>query len=445
MNSRKVIWLEGMPLSAQHFQQHDRFFENLINGRSLGVQPFNWGFHNLVIDTELLGIGKFALKKCSGIFQDGTPFDLPGDDELPLPLDVPDDTGNETVYLSLPVRRPAAVETDSADNPESLARYRISEQDVKNNITIGGDGKVCLYTGRLKTRLLMERDERSGYTCLSVARIVEARADKKIIIDDKFIPPNIHCISVKNLKGYILELVGLLNIRGEAIAARMGAEAHGGVAGISDFLLLQTINRYQVLFKHLSTLPDLHPERFYQLVIQLSGELVTFFSKKRRPVDYPPYRHDDLQGTFTPVIEDLRQLLVKVYEQRAVPIALSDPKYNTYAARRPDVSLLQSAVFVLAAKARVDNKSLRDDLPNQIIIAPVETINDYIKSLTPGIAIHHLPVAPQELPYHPGFIYFELNTKCDLWEKFIKSAGIAIHISGNLPDLQLEFWAIKKG
>jgi len=144
-------------------------------------------------------------------------------------------------------------------------------------------------------------------------------------------------------------------------------------------------------------------------------------------------------------MEDLRQLLVKVYEQRAVPIELSDPKYNTYAARRPDVSLLNSAVFVLAVKARVDNKTLRDDLPNQIIIAPVETINEYIKSLTPGIAVHHLPVAPQELPYHPGFIYFELNTQCDLWEKLTQSAGIAIHISGNLPDLQLEFWAIKKG
>jgi len=445
MNCRKVVWLEGMPLCAQHFQQHDRFLENLINGRFLGIQPFNWGFQNLVIDTELLGIGKLGLKKCSGIFQDGTPFYFPGDEELPLPVEIPEDISNEIIYLSLPVRRPDGIEMDSDENPESLARYRISERDVKNNITLGGDGRVPLYTGGLKTRLLMERDERSGYTCIGVARIIEARADKNVLLDENYIPSNVNCVTTKSLKGYILELIGLLNIRGEAIAARMGGEDQEGIAGISDFLLLQTVNRYQQLFKHLSALPELHPERFYQFIIQLSGELVTFFSKKRRPKEYPPYRHNDLQQTFTPVMEDLRQLLAKVYEQRAVPIKLTDPKYNTYAARRPDPGLLQSAVFVLAAKARVDNKALQENLPNQTIIAPVETINEYIKSLTPGIDIHHLPVVPQELPYHPGFIYFELNTQCDLWDKIITSAGIAIHISSNLPELQLEFWAIKKG
>ena len=34
MNVHKVIWQEGMFIGTQHFQQHDRYLENLIDARS---------------------------------------------------------------------------------------------------------------------------------------------------------------------------------------------------------------------------------------------------------------------------------------------------------------------------------------------------------------------------------------------------------------------------
>ncbi|MDM8516823.1 type VI secretion system baseplate subunit TssK [Desulfobacterales bacterium HSG16] len=446
MHNGKVIWLEGMPLSAQHFQQHDRFLDNLINGRCQGIQPFNWGFRKLTIDTDLLKTGKLAIKECSGIFQDGTPFDLPGNDDLPLPLDVPEDMGNELIYLSLPVRRSESVETDSEDHVESLARYRMRETYVKNNITDGLKEvrEVPLYIGKLKIRLLLEKVDRSGYTCLGVARVLEARADKNIIINDEFIPPNMNCNIMKKLSGYIIELMGVLNTRGEAIANRMGTEGGGGVAETSDLLLLQVVNRYQLLFKHLSTIDDLHPEELYRLLIQLSGELATFLSNTKRPADFPEYRHDNLQTTFQPVMDEIRQLLTREYEQRAIPIKLNGPEYNTYGADTPDIGLLKNAIFVLAVKAQVDSRSLTNDLPKQIVIAPIEKIREFINSLIPGISIQNLQVPPRELPFHPGFSYFELDTKCDLWKEMTSSAGMGIHISADFPDLQLELWAIKQ-
>jgi len=105
----KVIWSEGMFLLPQHFQQHDRYLENLINARCLGLRAYNWGFYSFVLDKELLKLGKLALSECAGIFPDGTPFDLPEDDALPLPLNVPEDIHDELVYLALPVRRREAV------------------------------------------------------------------------------------------------------------------------------------------------------------------------------------------------------------------------------------------------------------------------------------------------------------------------------------------------
>jgi len=43
-----------------------------------------------------------------------------------------------------------------------------------------------------------------------------------------------------------------------------------------------------------------------------------------------------------------------------------------------------------------------------------------------------------------GFTYFEINKHCDLWDKIKTSGGVAFHIGGNFPELELEFWAIKK-
>ena len=238
---------------------------------------------------------------------------------------------------------------------------------------------------------------------------------------------------------------GLLNTRGEAIAGRVAMAGHGGVAEIADFLLLQLVNRYQPLFEHLATVVGLHPEDFYRMGIQLAGELATFFHPDKRPADFPPYDHEDLQATFSPLMEELRQLLAKVYQPRAIQMPLKGPKYDTYAAKRPDLSLLENAVFVLAANADVPSETLRRDFPRQVKIGPVEEIRQYVSSLTSGISIHPLAVAPRQIPYHAGFTYFELDKHGDLWKKMTTSGGFAIHIGGSFPGLKLEFWAIMEG
>ena len=40
------------------------------------------------IDRDLAQQNKFALRRASGVFQDGTPFDMPGSSPLPEPVDL---------------------------------------------------------------------------------------------------------------------------------------------------------------------------------------------------------------------------------------------------------------------------------------------------------------------------------------------------------------------
>jgi type VI secretion system protein ImpJ len=61
----------------------------------------------------------------------------------------------------------------------------------------------------------------------------------------------------------------------------------------------------------------------------------------------------------------------------------------------------------------------------------------------PGIRLNALAVAPRQIPYHKGMIYFELNKNHELWKELEESGTIAIHFSGDYPGLELEFWAIR--
>ena len=441
--NKKVIWTEGMFVRPQHFQQQDRYVEALINGRCLGLKSHDRGFYALKLDTDLLRVGKFALRECRGIFPDGTPFNLPEDDELPQPLDISEDIRNQIAYLALPVRQFGAAEADNRLIGDSLARYRIGERSIKDS-NFHSEDEAPLQVGNLKVRLLLQHQERSGYACISIARIIEVGSDHNIILDDNFIPANLNCNAIAKLNGLLRELQGMLNTRGVSIAARVAMAGHGGVSEIADFLLLQLVNRYQPLFEHFSKVQGLHPETFYLIAIQLAGELATFFRPDKRPANIPGYDHDDLQATFMPLMEELRDLLGKVYEPNAIQIPLSKPKFGVFAAKRPDVNLIQNAMFVLAANAQVPPDALRSHFPNQVKIGPVEEIKQLVNSALPGITIHPLAVAPRQIPFHAGFTYFELNKQNPLWNKLANSGGFAIHVGGHFPGLELEFWAIRK-
>jgi type VI secretion system protein ImpJ len=144
------------------------------------------------------------------------------------------------------------------------------------------------------------------------------------------------------------------------------------------------------------------------------------------------------------VIDDLRQSLSMVLEQTAIPIELQDRKYGVRVALIPDVELQRHAQFVLAVAAQMPGEALRGRFPTQVKIGPVERIRDLVNLQLPGVTLRPLQVAPRQIPYHAGFNYFELETRNnELWKQLESSGGMATHIAGEFPGLELEFWAIR--
>ncbi|HET8705294.1 MAG TPA: type VI secretion system baseplate subunit TssK, partial [Pseudomonadales bacterium] len=61
----------------------------------------------------------------------------------------------------------------------------------------------------------------------------------------------------------------------------------------------------------------------------------------------------------------------------------------------------------------------------------------------PGITLLPLAVAPRQIPYRSGFVYYELDKNSEFWRQMRTSGGFAMHIAEGFAGLELEFWAVR--
>lgn len=439
----KVIWSEGLFLRPQHLQQNDRYVEKLVRSRSAGLRGYGWGLTELTLNRDLLSLGKIAISSARGIMEDGTPFSIPDDADQPTPFEPPGHLRDSLIHLAVPVYQPGAVETDSRPDADVVVRYAMTDQELVDTNAGERDG-ASIEVGRLRFQLLPDEADRAGFTCIPIARLIEVRADRQVMLDDSHIPPMLDCAAAPNLADYITEIRGLLHHRGEALAARVGQSGTRGVAEIADFLLLQAINRYEPMFAHLSSAATVHPETLYGHMAQLCGELATYARADKRPPAIGVYRHEDLALTFRPVIQSIRQSLSAVLEQTAVPIPLRQHKYGVQVAEVADRTLFTTATFVLAVRADVEIERLRRAFPSQIKIGPADKIKELVNVALPGIVINALPVAPRQIPFHVGVTYFEVDQQSPYWKEMRQGGGaLALHVAGDFPNLEMALWAIR--
>lgn len=439
----KVIWSEGMFLRPQHFQQEERYFEFLLQHRARLLSAHYWGYRSLELDEDALALGVVAVRRAEGVFPDGTVFSIPEHSSAPIELDVPPDVRSSKICLVVAPLRAGMSAVVFERNDEIAARHLAQTVDVEDCNTVGGQAAE-IQVGDLLMRLVVESQVPSGWSKLGVINIVERQPNNVLIVDRDYIPPSLCVKRQVALSSMTREVAGLLNQRVDALARRLADPGSGGITEISDFLLLSLANRWKPMIDHFLALDGLHPERLYAEFLSIAGELSTYSAKARRSSTFAVYDHDDLAGTFRAVFASIRHSLSMVLEQNAIRIELTERSYGVHVAQVNDRNLLSSASFVLAATANIPPEQVRAQLPGRIKIGPVEKIRDLVNLHLPGVGLRPLPVAPRELPYNAGYNYFEIETGHELWRELAQSGGLALHISGTMPGLQVECWAIKK-
>lgn len=442
MSSRnRVIWREGLFIKPQHFQQQQRHSDYALHARLSALSDYFYGLQSLAINEDYLGFGRIALVGATGILPDGTVFNIPNDDMLPTPLEITDaSVANQKVYLALPLSVSGVNEVGQGG--QVATRLQAHRHDVRDLHSEGGD-VVSLEVGRVSLRLMLEREDRSAYASLAIARILDKRPDGGLVLDPNFMPCSISVSAIPTLKRFLGESAGLVAERARSLSQRIAAPGQQGVADVAEFMMLQLLNRAQPQLSHLARLGTLHPERLHEALVQLCGELMTFTDESRLPPEFPAYRHDDQQVSFEPVMLALRQALSTVLSPRAVSIQLHKHQYGVIVAMVNESELMQSADFVLAVRARMPQEQLRKQLLQQTKVASSDKIRELISLQLPGIPLLPLPVAPRQLPYHAGYSYFQLDRQSPAWQMLAVSNTLAFHIAGDFPELDMQLWAIR--
>lgn len=438
-----VIWADGAFIRPDHFQQQARYHDYVVRRRGDALHGYQFGLESVEINKENLLHGRISLVRARGIFPDSTVFETPGETPPPQALDISSVTvTNETVYLALPLWANGIPEVLTEGTAKEAARLSVFAQETRDTTSDDAEPRL-IDVGQLRLRLMLEREDRSSYTCIPITRIQEKRSDGSIILDPSFMPMAYDIEAIPLLRRALDDFTGLLNQRAQQIAQRLGALHQGGVADVADFMLLQAVNRLGPVFRHLTTINRVHPERLFEVFAGAAGELATFTHESRLPEAWPPYAHERPHLSFDPLIESLRRSLSVMLEPNAIALPLQKHKYGILTANVSDPSVIDTCVFVLAVKASVPLERLAKTFPSQVKISSIEKIRDLINLHLPGIVLQPMPTAPRQLPYHAGYTYFLLDHNSSGWKVLKNASGFAFHIAGEFPDLEMQFWAIR--
>jgi type VI secretion system protein ImpJ len=436
----RIAWSEGLFLRPQHFQQQERFFD-YSRQQQLAMQlPHCWGVRKLVIDHQCLKFGQFALAELEALLPDGTVLQLPQVEALPEPLQIAKSCRDQLVYLCLAMDKTNGQNISTADSAH-ISRYGFAEHDV-TDVSLAEEATEPLQLAKLRLLFKLESQDRGGFICMPVARIREVSEQGEVRLVKKFIPPLVDIQQDAELSAFVSEALGMLCQRADALSDRLG-KGQGTANSIADFLMLQVLNRYEPLLRHIKAGVLEHPLQLYRLMLAMLGELATFTSRRKRPTEFPVYQHDDLTTVFGNLGVIMNQTLSVVLEQTAQALPLEQAKFGILVSALTDKTLLDYAQFVLAVSADLPAEDIRKHLPARLKIGPVEHIRELVNNQLPGIAVTGLPVAPRQVPYHAGYHYFQLDKGSIYWERLASSGGLALHLSGNYPGLKIELWAIK--
>lgn len=435
----KVFWSEGLFLRPHHLQQNDRYLEHLIDKRVRRITPYPWGFDELEIDQDLAQQSKFAVRRASGVLPDGTPFDIPADSPLPEAIDVPEGTAGQIAWLVMPLPAPNTREVDES-TADSASRYiRTSETFIDSTSSLRVEEEVEIAVPRLSFEL--RKTSKPGYMGLGIARVLEVR-DKNVLFDERFVPPMLVCAAHPVIDGWLNRIIGWIDAKLEELARYAVDPSSGGGLQSVDYLVLQLLNREIPALIHLQRSGYIHPERLYEQLLRLAGELATFATTERRARDYPSYDHDDLENVFAPLIRDIQEFLSARLGRRAIRLEIIERAQNAFLSPIRDRSLFRSATFVLEVAARRPLVEIQNDFPHLFKVGPNTRMNEIVHANLPGLPLVHLPTPPPQIRAITDHVYFYLDRKSQLWPDFSNAASIGMHFSGDWPELELYLWAI---
>jgi type VI secretion system protein ImpJ len=442
----KILWGEGLFLRPQHFQRQDLYHEARMAEFGRAAHPYLWGIRKLKLDSDALASGILRVSEISAILPDGELVDAPVSDELPDPVNLAeiDNVGNGlTFYLALPYLRDYGPNfSTQRETTGQVLRYFQHDVSAPDLYTNAIESEVSVL--RKSLRLLSDRDNREQTISIPVAR-VRANSSGGYELDQAFVPPSLSVKASPQIFLLVRRLLEILQAKAQALygfhrePSQHIVEFRSG--DIATFWLLHTVNSACASLQHLFHHPALHPERLFQALLSLAGQLLTF-SKAYSLADLPIYNHANPGPEFFKLDQIIRELIETVISARFFNIALMEVKPAFHLGRIDSEKVTNSASFYLSVAADMPPAELVEAVPQRIKIGAPDDVEKIVSSAMPGVRLMAAPQVPPAIPVRPGCYYFSVEPHGPLYERMIAANAIMIYVPAVFKNINLELIAI---
>lgn len=436
----KVVWKEGMFIAPQHFQQQERYINKTI---SLGIDYLSEscliGVTELVINTELLSIGKFCITRCAGIFPDKTLFEISQE----IVIDIDKTTINEIIYLALPLS--LVGNNEFSHKEKSTKRYFTSNINVFDNAN-DENNNVDIDIGHLNVLLKTENQDKSGFTLLPIAKVLECKNTGEVILDRNYIAACIHHGASKYINDKLRELHTLARYRSQNLMLRIenNLNQQNQQYLVLDYIWLQTLNSWIPWLEFALVNTKLHVSNIYLALYRFLGELLSL-SAKVIP-EMAQLKYDKLYENFHPLFTYLRNVLTIIQKETVIEHDWNDQLF----AKRRILQLLINDTHqyinqrvIISVKSSIGKNLLQELFPSSATLCTKEKIVEWVKSSLSGIGFTLLDVVPAELKPMNNVAYFEINNHDPQWQAYIKNNEIlALHVDARIPDLSVKLYIL---
>ncbi len=444
--ARKLVWTEGLFVTQHHFQQQDRYHEELLQERLSAAMAFEWGITDVEIDERALSAGQVKINRLKAILPDGTPISVGEglDDAVPIRAIEAAFTAqmrNFEIHVAIANETDNQANTELEGKPGALTRWVRTTSSALDINSATQESQISWARNNL--RILFGDERRDSFDAIRVGELVRASTGA-VVFKETHVPPVLQVRASPFLIAGFRRLLGAMTARQRSLAEgrrmRTAAAIDFAASDAAKFWLLNALNTFIPQISHIVDLGTMHPEHAYLTLAQLIGTLCTF-AVDGDPTAIPKFNYLTLGDVFGPMFELVMNLLNAVILERYVQIPLQKREDGMYLGKMEDPKVLRYE-FYLAAAGSVPEPQVRDRLPKLLKIASWGQIGQILNSAVNGAKIELEFRPPGALPIKPGVTFFKVIRTPDFWGDIAGTGTIALYQPVDPNALTLTLYAV---
>lgn len=443
----RPLWRDGLFMMPQHFQLLDEHVERELDRRVGAVEPFPYGVLDLEVDREALLRGLYRVRKLRALMPDGLWVEVgagSGLDELVATLGK---ATSERLELFLAVPSTAGRGTAAYAGEASVRGARFVKQSGVVGDAYGSTDPAEIETVRPNVQLLVGAEDKTGYVAFKLAELTRAEAGTWEL-SSAYVPPSLSVRAAPALFERLQQLVNQLGAKRDALAQRYRHRSQSmvefGAVEMFTFWYLHALQVALPRLQHYARVDRIHPERVYLALAELHGALSTF-DPDRLPRVIPAYEHDALAATFSPVFDQIEELLKVVLGQQARRVELKRVERGWYTTDAIEWLGQRKHQHYLVANrnGQVDDKEFREKLAQYIRIAAIDRIKEVVTKNVPGLRVVPELKPPPAIPVKPEQLVLRIVQDGALWNDVLRATAVGIFQPYKPDAITLELLAVE--